>query len=188
MRDDFHQEDNDSYSLPPRSTIHSLKGTEKSSGSKIIRIIFSSVIFIIIIALTVFFVFYDSFDFKLFTGNQDEPEIVENNTDSDIDNSTDQDKTDIEEDEIVNEGEEIIKEEEVIDASEDQLPDSNQPDPSASSDKIHIIQPGENLYRISLQYYGPGYMEELAAYNNITDIDKLTAGYKLKIPSKDLLE
>jgi len=30
-------------------------------------------------------------------------------------------------------------------------------------------------------------MEALAKYNNITDIDKLKAGYEIKIPSIDLL-
>ena len=202
MKEDFHHEEkefitsnffNDNSTLPPRRSIHSIKKPDKSSDNKLFRVIVSS-LFIVIIASIVFFLFFDNFNINLFNSNQEIPEITENeDLNSNIENPIGQEETPEEGTTDLTEEEEItdLTEEEIIDLLEEE-PESEESNnqiepPSTTTDQIHIIQDGENLYRISDKYYGPGYMEALARYNNITDIDKLTAGYKLKIPSIELL-
>ncbi len=46
---------------------------------------------------------------------------------------------------------------------------------------VHIVQPGENLYRIALQY-GMTY-QELAAYNGIVNPAAIQAGQSIRIPA-----
>lgn len=49
-----------------------------------------------------------------------------------------------------------------------------------SGEQIHVVQPGENLYRIALQY-GMSY-PDLAAYNNITNPHTTHVGMEIRIP------
>ncbi|MGD9678573.1 MAG: LysM peptidoglycan-binding domain-containing protein [Vulcanibacillus sp.] len=192
MREDFYQEEKessipdlfkDNVSLPPRSTIHTIRRPEKSNDKKIFRILFSSLVFIFIIAAIVYFMFFNNYN--LFNSNQEIPEppviIEDNDMNNNIENQFNDDDTLIEVDE---EAADTIEVEETTDLTDES---TNQISPPINTDLIHIIQDGENLFRISEKYYGPGYMEALAKYNNITDIDKLKAGYELKIPSIDLL-
>ncbi|WP_420628977.1 LysM peptidoglycan-binding domain-containing protein [Candidatus Leptofilum sp.] len=52
--------------------------------------------------------------------------------------------------------------------------------PPATEERTHIVQAGENLFRIGLQY---GFsFEELAAYNNIPNPHVLDVGQVIKIP------
>lgn len=52
----------------------------------------------------------------------------------------------------------------------------------AGSEQVHIVQAGENLFRIGLRYgFTP---EELAAYNNIPDMTRIEVGQIIKIPPK----
>lgn len=52
--------------------------------------------------------------------------------------------------------------------------------PPVTEERVHIVQAGENLYRIGLQY---GFtIEELAAYNNLTNPDRLEIGQQIRIP------
>lgn len=56
------------------------------------------------------------------------------------------------------------------------------PETASTGEIIHIVQPGENLYRIGLQY---GFtFQELANYNGITNPDRLEVGQQIKIPPK----
>ncbi len=51
----------------------------------------------------------------------------------------------------------------------------------ASVERIHIVQQGENLYRIGLLY---GFtIEELRAYNNLVNPNSLDVGQELRIPA-----
>ncbi len=51
---------------------------------------------------------------------------------------------------------------------------------SETGERIHIVQAGENLYRIGLIY---GFtIEELASYNGMTNPDVLDLGQELRIP------
>lgn len=51
-----------------------------------------------------------------------------------------------------------------------------------------IIQPGDNLFRISLRYYGDGnYYTQLAKYNNIPNPDLIPIGMSLEIPPLERL-
>ncbi|WP_119067791.1 LysM peptidoglycan-binding domain-containing protein [Aggregatilinea lenta] len=50
----------------------------------------------------------------------------------------------------------------------------------ASSGKVHVVQAGENLFRIALKY-GLTY-SQLAAYNGITNPSLIYAGQQIRIP------
>lgn len=49
-----------------------------------------------------------------------------------------------------------------------------------STARVHVVQPGENLYRIALQY-GMSY-PDLAAYNNIVNPHTIRVGQEIRIP------
>ena len=52
--------------------------------------------------------------------------------------------------------------------------------PPATEERIHIVQAGENLFRIGLQY---GFtVDELAAYNNMANPNVLEVGQQIRIP------
>lgn len=52
--------------------------------------------------------------------------------------------------------------------------------PTTTEEQTHIVQAGQNLYRIGLQY---GFsVDELAAYNNIANPNVLEVGQQIKIP------
>ncbi|WLR51977.1 LysM peptidoglycan-binding domain-containing protein [Bacillus tianshenii] len=57
--------------------------------------------------------------------------------------------------------------------------------PSSGDVQIHTVKSGDNLYRISLQYYDtPAYQKYLAEYNNLQEADSLDLGQKVKIPPR----
>jgi len=64
--------------------------------------------------------------------------------------------------------------------------DTDAPDDSddaGSGEITHIVQAGENLYRIGLRY---GFtVDELASYNNLADPDDLEVGQVIRIPPDD---
>lgn len=50
----------------------------------------------------------------------------------------------------------------------------------ATEERIHVVRAGDNLYRIGLQY---GFtVEELAAYNNLANPNRLEVGQQIRIP------
>jgi len=51
---------------------------------------------------------------------------------------------------------------------------------NSTSDRIHIIQPGENLFRVAVKYNVDYYY--LARYNNISDPVHIYVGQKIRIP------
>lgn len=55
-----------------------------------------------------------------------------------------------------------------------------EPSPTAAGEAIHVVQPGENLYRIGLQY-GLSWVV-IAQYNGITDPNAIVVGQELRIP------
>ena len=53
-------------------------------------------------------------------------------------------------------------------------------EPPSTEERIHVVQPGDNLYRIGLQY---GFtIEELQAYNNLANPNRLEVGQEIRIP------
>jgi LysM repeat protein len=50
------------------------------------------------------------------------------------------------------------------------------------SDRIHVIQPGENLFRVALKYNVDYYY--LARYNNISNPASIYVGQEIKIPQQ----
>jgi len=63
-------------------------------------------------------------------------------------------------------------------APEEQAPPQQETSPTGEI--IHIVQAGDNLYRIGLRY-GFTY-QELAAYNGIANPDRLEIGQQIRIP------
>ncbi len=52
--------------------------------------------------------------------------------------------------------------------------------PPVTEERVHIVQAGENLYRIGLQY---GFtIEALAAYNGLSNPNRLEIGQQIRIP------
>ena len=65
-------------------------------------------------------------------------------------------------------------------------PAAPQPEPTApptSGETVHVVQPGETLFRIS-QQYGVS-VDAIAAANGITNVNQLNVGQQLTIPSGD---
>jgi nucleoid-associated protein YgaU len=54
--------------------------------------------------------------------------------------------------------------------------------PASTGEIIHIVQAGENLFRIGLRY-GVDF-REIAAYNGITNPDVLSVGQQIRIPPR----
>ena len=52
--------------------------------------------------------------------------------------------------------------------------------PNEAGDIIHVVQPGENLYRIGLKY-GLSWVA-IAEYNGLANADAITVGQELRIP------
>ena len=50
----------------------------------------------------------------------------------------------------------------------------------AQNEIVHVVQPGENLYRISLKYNVP--VQTIAQANGITNVNLIYVGQRLVIP------
>lgn len=55
-----------------------------------------------------------------------------------------------------------------------------QPTPVSASGGVHIVKPGDNLFRIGLQYGCS--VDQLSAYNGITNPNRISVGMEIKIP------
>ncbi|GAA0367169.1 LysM peptidoglycan-binding domain-containing protein [Bacillus horti] len=76
-------------------------------------------------------------------------------------------------------------EEETPDQETDESRDEDEEEDSPTDRKIlatHTIQPGEGLYRISINYYGQNYADELAKFNGISDPGNIQSGTTILIP------
>jgi LysM repeat protein len=62
-----------------------------------------------------------------------------------------------------------------------ETPTEPAPTEPPAGEQTHVVQPGENLFRIGLAY-GCSY-QELADYNGITDPDSLSVGQVILIPA-----
>ena len=61
-------------------------------------------------------------------------------------------------------------------------PTSETTPPGECQEQVHTVQPGENLFRIGLQY---GFTaQELATYNGIPNINVIYVGDQIRIPCK----
>lgn len=67
--------------------------------------------------------------------------------------------------------------------SGDSADTTTDPAAGATGERTHIVQSGENLFRIGLQY---GFSaEELASYNGLTDATRIDVGQVIKIPPSE---
>ena len=170
-------EQSDSYSLPPRSTIHNVKEDNPDNTKRnTIYMIFGSIIFIAIIATILYFQFSLT-SVPEETGSKYEENKTDDNQGT-IDNDSEQnaDDTQTYDEADASQSNEQPVEEESTDQS------SNN---SEEEDIIHVVKAGENLYRIAIKYYDSGegeYVKALAEYNGLSDPNDIYAGLKLKIP------
>jgi len=73
-------------------------------------------------------------------------------------------------------------------AIEDQTTPATDTQPEPPKSEIIIIKPGDNLTKISREYYGDGsYYSQLADFNNIQNPDLIPVGLALEIPPLEVL-
>ena len=60
------------------------------------------------------------------------------------------------------------------------VPETGQPTPAPALGGVHVVQPGDNLFRIGLRYGCS--VEELARYNGITTPNRIPVGLEIQIP------
>lgn len=74
-----------------------------------------------------------------------------------------------------------IREPGTVDVTAATTPEPDATDePDTGGEQVHIVQPGDNLYRIGINY---GFtVEELATYNGITNVNALDVGQEIRIP------
>jgi LysM repeat protein len=58
--------------------------------------------------------------------------------------------------------------------------DAAQPTPVSASGGVHIVKPGDNLFRIGLQYGCS--VDQLSIYNGITNPNRISVGMEIRIP------
>jgi hypothetical protein len=67
-------------------------------------------------------------------------------------------------------------------APEPTQPPAPPPTAAPTGEQIHVVQAGENLFRIALRY---GFtVEELAAYNGIPNPNVISVGQQIRIPAR----
>lgn len=209
MNRDFQQEQDDFYdsigtnqqnsaqNYPPRGTIHRTKKEKTKSFSG--QVILGSFIFIIILTVSIYFLL-------LFNGNNSNsdfdtlPVTSKNENSSEGSNENNSDNANSDAEDNINENDSSTGNEDQTN-SEDQTNNDGQQannEEQTESDintgelqtdeRVHEVQSGENLFRISLQYYGTGeYAEALAKYNGLADSNDLYVGYKLIIPHEEII-
>ncbi|MHB2021495.1 MAG: LysM peptidoglycan-binding domain-containing protein, partial [Candidatus Xenobia bacterium] len=60
---------------------------------------------------------------------------------------------------------------------------------ATSSDRVHVVEPGENLWSICDHYYGDTKLiVQLAQYNGLHDPAKVKVGMPIKIPTQAQLK
>lgn len=169
--------DDEAKSLPPRSVKHGLKPKKKNSN--ILQMLTGSLIFLIIISISVYFFMSlsDDNDAENFDFIPNTTTTEDSNKSNESANNSDFEVVTPEENENTNENE---------NTEEVNLPVENSQD--SNEEIVHIVQSGENLFRISILYYNSGeYYEALAKYNGLNSAEDIYAGMKLKIPSKEVL-
>lgn len=205
---------NSTKTLPPRCTLHDVKETETAGGSKIIQLLFGSFVFIVIIAIILLFVLkQEENTVDTLNGDQNTVQETEHNNNQTGDNT----KGGVSDTNADNSGSDKTSEntdptdttDQTTNKPDDQTQNNTNPNSGNTSDttiqngesnseqttsttnenQIYEIKKGDNLYRISIKFYKTGkYYEALAIYNNLTNVDAIYAGLKIKIPPKEKLK
>lgn len=165
--------DDEIKSLPPRSAKHGLK-PKKKSGS-ILQMLTGSLIFIIIIAISVYFFMSLSDD-----NDADNFDVIPNTTTT-IEESDNNDQQ-------LSDSDSEAFEPEANEAVDENTEENNTPIENSGEYTIHVVKSGENLFRISILYYNSGeYYEQIAQYNGLSSASDIYVGMELKIPTKEAL-
>lgn len=163
-----------------RSSTQPVKQTQKSRNY-LLPILFAIFILIPFGFLIYIQVFYQP--------NQNETAVLEtgvfeykeNEEDKEEGNVTDQEESQVE----AEEGDSAVKEEETVsEESSTDEPAVTEPkeEEQASSEKTHIVQPNETLYRIAMNYYNsPDAVEKIKEANGLTT-DSISSGQELILP------
>lgn len=174
------QEEGKGYPLPPRSSFHRTKN-EKTAAPFILSrpVIIGSILIVVILAMVLF---------NQVFGDKGAEGVVEKDQQNQATPNTQQPNN--------SENSDPPQEEQIALETSGETTEEETADQTVNGNLgaelqeiIHVVESGENLYRISLKYYQSGkYAKALAEYNGLTDKDALYAGYKLKIPDKDVLQ
>ena len=71
---------------------------------------------------------------------------------------------------------------EVVEQPVEEISEEQSPDEQPTGTKTHVVQPGENLYRIALKYYNSAdAVEQIRAANNLSS-DSISTGQTLVLP------
>jgi len=168
--------DDEVKSLPPRSAKHGIKPQKKSGN--ILHVLTGSLIFIIIIAISVYF----------FMSLSDDNEVKDFDV---LPSTTTTEESEGNSEQVGNSDSEPVEPDANKDTNEDaseNTEEANLPVENSQEGTIHIVKSGENLFRISILYYNSGeYYEELAQYNGLNSAADIYEGMNLKIPNKEVL-
>ncbi|TCS84109.1 LysM peptidoglycan-binding domain-containing protein [Tepidibacillus fermentans] len=197
MEQQIQQEEWFNHPLPPRSMVHRKVKTKKKIPSKIKKwnslqiIVF---LFIFLIIGTAYGVYqYGKTKDTIYQRESIHPPILQDSkeTEANDNQSVDQSELKQEPQSMMNKSTESNPtfEQELNQPQEDSKPVEQNPDELKRDTPdqviIHIVQPGETMFRISLKYYQTGsYADRLAKYNQINNLTKLPAGSTIKIPDK----
>jgi|GEM_PF-4062525 LysM repeat protein len=173
--------------FPPRSTIHNIKDEDAPKNNRLSKIIFSSAGFLIVLAVILFFALNGDHGDK--DGKKDPPPNGGSQTEQPSAGDKDEDPT-VDPDDIIIEPSPPEEGTKPVDPPTEETPPASgeTPTPPVTSGTTHTVKPGETLFSISQKYYGSGYVDKLAEYNNIGNPALLVSGTVLKIPNKELLK
>lgn len=169
--------DDEIKSLPPRSAKHGFKPKKKNGN--ILQMLTGSLIFIIIIAISVYFFM----------------NLSDNNTTESFDiipnHNTTTGESNIYDQQLNYSDSEVVESEANETAGQNDGQNTEETNTTVELNReetIHIVKSGENLFRISILYYNSGeYYEQIANYNGLNSASDIYVGMNLKIPSKEEL-
>lgn len=116
---------------------------------------------------------------------EDNGEINNNTEEQDQDKDKDKDKDNIKDSnqsdqENIKDSNQTAKE-----TSEKQDQVTEEPKQAPTVRTLHIIQPGETMFSITMKYFGSSdFIDYVAEFNQISDIREIKSGMELKIPEK----
>jgi cytoskeletal protein RodZ len=192
-------------SLPPRSTKHSREheseddGFEKPKKFPVIQMILFA--FIALIAAFLVFYFYQQYNTPLATKPYIDPVESVNQQEDQVDQidspKAPKEEVSLEENGEINNTEEQDQDKE---NTKDNTKDNSQSDKENTEKQnqaieepkqaptlrtLHIIQPGETMFSITMKYFGSSdFIDYVAEFNQISDIREIKSGMELKIPEK----
>ncbi|WP_075617654.1 LysM peptidoglycan-binding domain-containing protein [Paenisporosarcina indica] len=169
------------------------KQSKKQKRNYLLPILFFFFILIPVSFLIYVFVFYQPSSNGVTVVDNSQVQYEQNEKEDVADTSPDDESTDplasdVDPKDSEASEETTIPEETTVPEDQPAAPPVEQPsevpsEPQPTSDKTHVVQPGENLYRIALKYYpSGGGVDLIKSANNLTS-DSISSGQTLIIPN-----